>query len=370
MKKYNIILNFLLLLSVPFMGMAQTGECQEELIILVSPDDDLQETDANYQTTQEIEASNAIQGGSTVVMKSGEGILLMNGLTVNENATLLAKIEDCTADVCDVPLNIKATPLGGKIVKLEWVAVPEATKYKVRYRIQGSGNPWTEVNAPANVRFLDGLQPATKYEFNVKTVCTNLNAVWSALNAFTTPNNLCDIPSAGTVTTMANSATLTWAPIPSATKYKIKYKTVGNDWIEMTINAASVTLNNLTLNVVYKYKLKAKCPLGWTNWNAKDQFIILDQSFESEEPIARLNTDAQAINIFPNPVKDILTIELFGNDVERLSITSLDGKQIKEVQATSSTLQLDVKSLVEGMYFVHLTFTNGEVKTHKFVKTD
>ena len=73
------------------------------------------------------------------------------------------------------------------------------------------------------------------------------------------------------------------------------------------------------------------------------------------------NTD---LDFFPNPATDQLFINN-SNDIVNIKIFNLEGTLIKE---TNQTETIDINSLSNSMYIIQAEYTNGEIKTHKFLK--
>ena len=79
------------------------------------------------------------------------------------------------------------------------------------------------------------------------------------------------------------------------------------------------------------------------------------------------------MNIFPNPVEDVLQVELdFVQtfDVVNVEITDAAGKLVlakKLEQVQQEVVNLNVKSFSTGLYFIHLKTSEG-VRTKKFIK--
>ena len=69
------------------------------------------------------------------------------------------------------------------------------------------------------------------------------------------------------------------------------------------------------------------------------------------------------IDIFPNPVKDILH---FSEEVSSLIITDLSGKI--ERQSSAPVKSIDVSKLSKGTYFITFTMKSGAVISKKLVK--
>ncbi len=179
---------------------------------------------------------------------------------------------------CPYPTNIQATVVSGNAIKLTWDAVPDFTKYRVRIRIQGSNEPWVELNALINYRVITGLMPNTTYEYRVKTNCTNENSIWSPTMTITTGTSLCDNATNIMVSDILhNTATVSWTATANDVKYKLKYKPAGGAWTTLTLFNTSITLTDLLPETVYYFKLKTKCSADWLPWSTRYDFMTLPE---------------------------------------------------------------------------------------------
>ena len=103
-------------------------------------------------------------------------------------------------------------------------------------------------------------------------------------------------------------------------------------------------------------------------------FYIEDADFEA--PVTGLEVIAVAsdmeLKVYPNPVEDVLYIEVLGNINTDNSINVLDitGKQVDgyELTYSSGKLQINVASLASGAYLVELVDAAGNSKVSKFIK--
>jgi hypothetical protein len=69
------------------------------------------------------------------------------------------------------------------------------------------------------------------------------------------------------------------------------------------------------------------------------------------------------INIFPNPVKNILN---FSEEVSNISIADISGKIVKQVSANGKSV--DVSKLVTGAYIIRANSKSGEIINLKIIK--
>ncbi len=73
--------------------------------------------------------------------------------------------------ICSIPANLYSDSISSSFAWLHWDVMPEALKYKLQYR--PIGGTWTSVNVTSNNKIITGLAPKTKYQWRVKTICSN-----------------------------------------------------------------------------------------------------------------------------------------------------------------------------------------------------
>jgi hypothetical protein len=91
--------------------------------------------------------------------------------------------------------------------------------------------------------------------------------------------------------------------------------------------------------------------------------VDFDGKFEYSRIVNLDIKAAEPINIFPNPVSDILNIES-ESTLNQIEITALDGKRVNVSQPTGKSIQLQLDNLPDGLYFVTV---NG--KKYKIIKS-
>jgi hypothetical protein len=61
------------------------------------------------------------------------------------------------------------------------------------------------------------------------------------------------------------------------------------------------------------------------------------------------------INIYPNPVGDLLTIQQFGNMQNRSAVLyNANGNMLRQIKLTSASQEIDMRSFPKGVYFVKM----------------
>ncbi|HYV91024.1 MAG TPA: T9SS type A sorting domain-containing protein [Chitinophagales bacterium] len=164
-----------------------------------------------------------------------------------------------------------------------------------------------------------------------------------------------------------------------ATKFKVQYRIKGSNdpWTKTSVpanntNTYSVIIGFLESNTKYSWQVKTICDNNGTtlrsNWTAKNYFTTLMRLGEMNDV-----TTASIVNVYPNPLHDILWIEKQidqPSDVS-LSIYDLMGKKVfssieKSVDGNFSR-QLNIANLPSGIYSLEV-ITNGEKSVSKIVK--
>jgi len=75
-------------------------------------------------------------------------------------------------------------------------------------------------------------------------------------------------------------------------------------------------------------------------------------------------SELQGVNVFPNPVKNIVTISGVA-DIEAIEVTNINGKRV--LNQISNASSIDMSGLQTGIYFAKITAAAGS-KTVKLVK--
>ena len=88
---------------------------------------------------------------------------------------------------------------------------------------------------------------------------------------------------------------------------------------------------------------------------------------EGEHTLNIANDDLKALRIFPNPVKDLLTVEgSLLKQANLLYITDLQGKKVMNIAKNTNTV--DVSQLPAGAYLFTVKNSEGKTWDRKFIK--
>ena len=76
-----------------------------------------------------------------------------------------------------------------------------------------------------------------------------------------------------------------------------------------------------------------------------------------------------ALELYPVPTNDLLTVELEGNSIIRIDILALDGRVVNTLSGgIQARAQLHVDGLGAGQYVARITALDGSVTSRRFVK--
>ncbi len=125
-------------------------------------------------------------------------------------------------------------------------------------------------------------------------------------------------------------------------------------WVFPGGTPASSTAQNPTVHYnthgTYDVTLTVTNPNG-TNAKTKTAYIYVGGVGVDE-------LSATSISVYPNPVKDVLTIE-GGSSIQKIQIYNTTGQLVLNQQTDSKTVTLNTSSLRSGIYFLKVTTANG-----------
>lgn len=165
---------------------------------------------------------------------AGQSQLVYEQVTNND----IVLLKYSTEKICYIPTGLSETGITNSSAKLSWDAMPEAVKYKVRYRPKGGA--WIYLNSNSTAINVTGLKPGILYDWQVKTICTLnplLSSGYAAVKTFTTLNGLKQFDSENNIA--VNNSRLQLSPNPAHETIKLELKTKGIK--NYTINIADVT---------------------------------------------------------------------------------------------------------------------------------
>lgn len=187
-----------------------------------------------------------------------------------------------TTSDCDIPTSSSVNGITTTQANVTWTAAPDALKYQLRYRKQGTTS-WTLKSTSATSNLITSLLAATTYQYQLRTQCPSGWTAFGATQSFTTlsgggggggNNNTCMTPTTMSVTNIsADKAKVIWNAVPNAISYRIKYRRQGTTtWTTKTANNAQKWLAGLQAGKTYQYRVKTQCPTGMTAYSPIQTF--------------------------------------------------------------------------------------------------
>ena len=71
----------------------------------------------------------------------------------------------------------------------------------------------------------------------------------------------------------------------------------------------------------------------------------------------------ETLRLYPNPVKETLTIE--GQNIQQVNVYNTMGQLVKSVNCNDNIVNINVNDLQNGMYIVNVIDANAEMSSRK-----
>lgn len=190
------------------------------------------------------------------------------------NAAPVDNVQQEDAVVSEVVANNKpqvTSTLSGSSCKLEWDAVPGATRYAVAKKMDDGWYTYT-YDLTQTVFYLDSLEPNKPYEFLVQSYA---DGAWSRFDE-TDVVQVTYVPVVDplrpkvTPETGTDSCTLSWEAIPGATRYAVAQRT-SSGWHTYTYDCTdtSYVVEGLTPATSYEFLVQAYVDGSWSSFDSE-----------------------------------------------------------------------------------------------------
>ncbi len=331
-----------------------------------------------------------------------------------------------TLSTCEMaPVGLSITNLTMTQAQVNWNAVPGAT-YIVRWRKVGSSAGWTSAPVSVNNYIITGLTEETQYEVQIANVCNGGTQIFTDPYVFTTPGlNYCGMGSTdssaehisnvnvkpfGNAEMNSNSGASNYTSyVGDITRSIVLLQGSNNNQISITKswngtprNAAVtvwidfnrdglftnderilMTPPNTEANVSGTFSVPASAYASLT----LDKFVVMrvamsrtsspemcsvfefgeveDYNVRIVKPLATNILDLTQIQIYPNPVKNVLNITRV-EDGSKYTIYSAIGQLVQSGGIFSN--KIDVSRLINGIFIINIEAKNGQSAQRKFIK--
>lgn len=249
----------------------------------------------------------------------------------------------------------------------DWTDAFGASTYQIEFDLTSDFNsPQTFATTTSNFSH-SNLLPNTQYYWRVKasdgTNWGSYSTTWSFktnslenFNLLSPPNNSANQNYTG--------LSFDWTNNIGATSYQLFIDTTSS----FTTNPLSITVSNsnytasLLPDKEYYWKVRAGNGTIWGDWSPIWEFRTkVDPSISVNE------VTLSVINIFPNPVKDLITLEV--SDVlfnKQFEILDVNGKLMYSGLINNVEVQINVNHFTSGVYFVQII--DYPLQKFKFLK--
>jgi len=289
---------------------------------------------------------------------------LTGTITTNSSATLTG-LDNAT------PYYVHVRTACGTISKSEWSSVVFTTGCQppalpmVSVSVNSNGNvlaKWNKVFGAASYEYqvsvnalppttgsitmdttitMAGLNPVTRYYLHVRSNCGS-----GAFSAWTTREfkTDCFLPGA-TINFLSDKAGIVWNKVPNAVKYEYALTSTAAKPMGGQVTTDTFYLSGtLSAGTMHYFQLRTICSTGAvSNW-------------------LTIPIGVQGLQVYPNPVNDMLNIRLNGlaGSVSEIMIVDAMGRVMSRVRLNNSAAAINTRSWAPGIYLVH--YNDGEAK--------
>jgi hypothetical protein len=292
---------------------------------------------------------------------------------------------------CNVPSGLNATSITQTSATLNWGAATGSVSYNLHYRIVGNAT-WINTTSTTTSKAISGLSAGQTYEFQVQNVCSSSSSSYSSSANFTTTAQACSDTyesnnTRGTAKTVAVNSSLIALISPQGDADFFKITTIApNTNLQITLsnlpadydlqlknssgtNLATSSNGGVTNEVIKRNTTTAAVyyirVYGYGGANNATQCYNLNiqagsSPFRTTDGEVLTSDDASALHVYPNPVNDVLNVELNSAMDGNISVNIVDmiGRNLMELHKTVTkginNFEISVKDLTKGIYFVEV----------------
>lgn len=248
---------------------------------------------------------------------------------------------------CSLPSNLTAFNITQTSAMLDWTENGTATEWNIEWGFQGfTLGTGTPEHVTAKPYLLNGLMPATSYDYYVQADCGTDSSAWVGPYTFMTPPCMPIGLELGADTTLCSGQSLT-LNAPTGGPYGWTWSTTEST-PSITVDTASLGGNgtyNITINMI---DFSTTCTY---NDNINVTFTVCTGVNEI--------TSAPSFTVYPNPTTGLFTVSTTHIEKATIEVINLQGKVVYKNNINSNNQVIDLRENAKGVYFVSITSTNG-----------
>jgi hypothetical protein len=266
-------------------------------------------------------------------------------------------------------LRVEGTP-GTNSVTMAWDG-NGANYYRLRFNKAGSTSYiYSDVTASPFTRQL--LDPNTIYECCISSNVSGVYTAYSSPVTFTTANGTSYLATNLRVEGSPTSTTVTIAWDGSgAAYYQLRFNVVGSTSYSYNkiYTGSPYTKLSLSAGTNYECRIMTTFSGSYTAYSSPVTFTTAS----SKSPATIIESKFIDLNVYPNPVKSILNIEIDASYPSKytIGISDISGRIVMNKEGYAEgrhyILQNDLNEWKSGIYFIRV-YCSEEVKTFRFIK--
>jgi len=265
-----------------------------------------------------------------------------------------------TLPPCSEPTGFHTSNLQPTATNINWAPLASALSWDYvvdQSRVAPSSSTGT-INVTNPAAYVPGLAENTKYYVHIRSNCTGEQSGWS-LDSFTTPV-VCRAPEIKIDHINIDEAVAYWASVPTAYEYEYAISTSSTPPVQGTkYKFTGIHTSALADGKTYYIHVRSHC----TSQDVDSESPWGTATFQTiPAGVANVNNGNSLIEIYPNPVTDVLTISLGNTPGENATatITDISGKTIQVISLKKLKTDVNIATLPAGNYM--LKYTDGENK--------
>jgi hypothetical protein len=201
------------------------------------------------------------------------------------------------------------------------------------------------------------------YDFYVRSMCENDSSIWAGPYVFY--GNRCSEIANIVVSQIQNGSIEIEFIGSNADKYNLKWglSPVNFDWAILTSNISQnpYIINGLLSDRTYEFYVQSGCQELLSAWVGPYSYTTYESDINSNF--------ADDIELYPNPVGDIIIVNNIPSNTIQFDIISATGQNLLSlpINNSSTNLEINISSFEKGVYFIKLSSGN-QSSFRKFVK--
>jgi len=301
--------------------------------------------------------------------------------------------------VCNTPSGLNTTNISSNSATLNWASVSGASGYQVEYKTSSDLNWTAGASLTGTSTSISGLSPSTAYLWRVKTNCSSGNSEFIQ-SSFTTASSA--TPDCPALEDNASNDNRTTAPsitlnamiygkifparendyykftVPATGAYTAILSQLPADYDLRILNSSGTTvglsqtggLANETINtnlITGTYYVRV---YGWNTASSDAAcYALLVKPSAGSLTSGIVSTTGLSTTLFPNPVSQILNVEIFGlQSTAEISLRDVNGRSLQSLVTKEVHNQINVSGLAPGFYFLQVQDEEKRRNTVKFLK--